>query len=172
MQILKTSILIILFLLSSQTFGQKNETPQELGKIVFEALTKKDTVLFERAKTSEADVIFAIQRVMKKMDKEVDDEKIKETYSMYSKSFVQSFLETIKEGEKEGIDWPKIVYLNTKFYARPDSDPEYIEIGETYLEFEYQNKFYIVKIGDSVKIKGNWTIEDRIYWEGEKDEDD
>ena len=152
--------------------GKKNETPQELGKIVFEALTKKDSVLFERAKTSEADLKFVFEKLMKKMDKEIGAEEIKEAYSMYSKYFVFSFLETIKEGEKEGIDWSKTTYSKTDFYERPDSDPEYIEIGKTYLEFKYKDKFYIVKIGDSIKIKGNWTIEDTIYWKGEKDKDD
>ncbi|MDW3646029.1 MAG: hypothetical protein R8P61_03125 [Bacteroidia bacterium] len=168
----KIFLIIISLLFNSQAFGQKNETPQELGKIVFEALTKKDSALFEKAKTNEADLIFAIQRMMKKVDKEIEDEKIKETYTMYSTNFMLSFLETIKQGENEGIEWSKITYSKTYFNERPDSDPEHIEIGRTYLEFKYQDKFYVIKIGDSIKIKGNWTIEDKINWIGKRDKDD
>ena len=164
----KLIFLTTFLLFSNQAFSQSIESPEVLGKTVFEALSQKDSVIFKRAVTDKADLKFAIQRIMKKTDREFDEKRIEESYSIYRKYIILSFLETIKEGEKEGINWSEITYSNTSFYERPDSNPDFLEIGKTYLEFNYLEKHYIVKIGDSIKIKGNWTIEDSIYWEGEK----
>lgn len=168
MQLAKFFLLLFYLFFSIQVVGQKNESPEDLGKIVFEALVKKDSVLFEKAKATKSELSFAFHKMMKKLNKEVDEKEIEKVYSMYSEKIVLSFIETIKDGENEGIIWSEIAYSKTVFNERSDSDPELVEIGNTHLEIEYNGKTYIVKIGDSIKLNGNWTIEDTIHWKGEK----
>jgi len=164
---IKLFLIISVFIcLQIKLLGQKNETPEQLARVVFEALSKKDSVLSNNAKISEAEFKFLIQGVP---EKELDEKEAEKIYSEYCSNFDFCFRKTIEMGETEGVVWSETIYINSEFYKRPGSDADFVEIGKTYLKFKFNNKIYGVKIGDSILIDGNWVVEDYIQWEGEQD---
>ena len=140
-----------------------------LGQLVFAALKAKDAKLFKKAWTSKSDLKFALIKMRGQngqTDKKAEDDQIDLLHAEYLVNIEKSFAETISSGEAEGIKWAEIVYSKTDFYPRMDGNNSPIEIGKVYLEIIYKERKYSVKIGDGLKIKDNWTIEDRIYWKG------
>lgn len=168
----KTMFLIVALLFSFSTYSQKIESPEELGELVFEALSKQDSVLFRKARTPKNDMKEAFSKIMEKRGMQLDTIEFERIYSNYSNHLFRSFSRTIEDGEEEGIIWSEIVYFNTYYRKREGFDTEFIEIGKTYIEFTHQGKTFVIKVGDSLKIKGNWSIEDAIEWIGEKNENE
>lgn len=163
------SLLITLLTLSLTTFSQKLESPEMLGQLVFDALKTKNQELFKKAWTTKLDLKFAITKKMEQKGqtyKKIDDDKIDQLHVDYLVNIAMSFTETIANGESDGIKWAYIVYSKTDYYPRLGTTDSSIKIGNVYLEIIYKKRKYSIKIGDSLKIKDNWTIEDRISWKG------
>lgn len=148
-------------------FAQELATYEMLGQLVFKALNENDQTIFSHGLTSESDFIYGMTKIIEQAGDssiKIPESKVHQILKDYRTKAINSFKRTISDGKLAGIDWSEIFYSKTTYYPRASKEYKELEIGSVYLEIIFDNKTYSIKLGDCLKLKDNWSIEDVILW--------
>jgi hypothetical protein len=156
----------LLAFVSACKLRMPHSTQEELGKSVFTALQKDDTLALQRVLASRADIeeAFGGDSIPAEHRAGLEQE-IEGLLSDFRNMATISFLEIKRRSAEEGVDWKKAKFLKATTEDCHTSDTEICDI---ILHFSSAGKTWEIFIDNAGKAASGWILGfDTMTWMGE-----